>query len=229
MSDLLAELAAWLETRLAKVHTITIAEIVTFTGDPPRCSIQPLLKRTYSSDGGERQVVTLPQIEHCPILYPSGGGWSFTWPLKTGDKVLALVCERSTDRWLASQDGAAVSPDDPRKHDLSDAIVLAGIRPWAMTTPVDQADMVITREVIEGEEGPRAQIRLKPDGSVLIGEGATLGVARATDPIEITNVTAPALYAALAAIASGLTPAQPAFTGPIGGLIKTGSTKVKAT
>jgi hypothetical protein len=136
------------------------------------------------------------------------------------------MAERSLDRWLASSDGAVVSPGDPRKHDLSDAIVLAGIAPWAKAAPVDPADLVITRE---GTEAGRAAVRLKSDGSVILGDGASLGVARETDMITVDPSTAPGLYAALAAIAGALTVPQPPFTGAISGRISSASGKVKAT
>lgn len=224
--DLVDELSAWMETRLAGLHTVTVGRVVRFNVADPSADVQPLLKRTYVREGGEREVVTLPVISRAPVVYPRGGGWSQTWPLAPGDLVLLLVAERSLDRWSASADGAEVSPADPRRHDLSDAVVLAGIAPWRRAPVVDPAAMVLRREPAEGETGPHAEVRLQPDGQVLLGEGAVLGVAREGDQVQIDATTAPDLYALLNA-ASGLTGV--AVPSTITGRISSASTRIKAT
>lgn len=228
-ADLLDELTRWLETRLALLHTITIGRVERFHAAEASADVQPLLRRTYLREGGAREVVTLPMITRAPVVYPRGGGWSQTWPLTQGDLVLLLVAERSLDRWLASADGAEVSPGDPRKHDLSDAVVLAGIAPWRRAPTVHATDMVLRREPAEGDTAPPAEVRLQPDGQVLLGEGATLGVAREGDGIEISRTTAPAFFTFLDAVASSGPATVPPFQGTIAGRITSASERIKAT
>lgn len=229
VNDLVSELSAFIETRLADVHTGMPAEVVSFNAETATATVQPLLKRTYVDAAGVRTVVLLPQIQGAPVQYPHGGGCSITWPLVPGERVWLSFAERSLDRWLASQDGAAVSPNDPRKHNLSDAIVMAGVDPTALRRPVDPSALVIRRELGEGETGPHAEVRLQPDGQVLLGEGATLGVAREGDGIEISRTTAPAFFTFLDAVASSGPATVPPFQGTIAGRITSASERIKAT
>lgn len=166
--DILSELSTWLESRLADLHTALPARVVSFDPDGPTASVQPLARRTYVLVGGDRKVVDLPQIERAPVWYPRGGGWSMTWPLAPGDLVLLVVAERSLDRWLASHDGAAYSPGDPRKHDLSDGIVFAGFAPRAVGPTVDAEDLVIGQD---SEAANHSELRLKPTGEVFLSAG----------------------------------------------------------
>lgn len=232
--DVLDELSTFLETRLADLHTLTVARVVAFDATGPWADVQPLLKRTYVQADGTRLVVDLPQVQRAPVWYPRGGGWSMTWPLAAGDLVLLVCAERSLDRWLASAEGAAVSPEDPRKHALTDAVVFAGLAPTRRAPVVSTTDLVLAREAVAGSTDPRAEVRLQPDGVVLLGEGATLGVARETDQVEISSATAPAFYTHLSQLAAaastpGLTPpVVPPFTGPIVGRITSASARTRS-
>lgn len=220
-ASLLDALSVWLENRLADVHTVLPGKVVAFYPDSQSADVQPLLRRTIRLPGAEEpKTIEYPQVTKAPIVYPRGGGWRITWPLKEGDFVLLVVAERSLDRWL-SGGGAAVSPGDPRKHDLSDAVVLAGLAPYeAGIKEIGLEDLVI------GREDGSSEIRLKPDGTIALGTSPALGVARQDDTVEISPATAPSFYAALTtALAAAL---QPPFTDPIQGKITTSSDKVKA-
>jgi hypothetical protein len=86
-------------------------------------NVQPLLKRTYS-DG---TTVSLPELQNVMIAVPSGADWWIKPPVAVGDTGIALFCERSLDIWQVS--GGNVDPEDPRHHDLSDAVFIPGLRP----------------------------------------------------------------------------------------------------
>lgn len=218
--SLLDALTVWLENRLADVHTILPGKVVAFYPDSQSADVQPLLKRTIRLPGEDPKVIEYPQVTKAPVVYPRGAGWRITWPLKAGDLVLVAVGERSLDRWL-SGDGAAVAPGDPRKHDLSDAVVLAGLAPYGSAIPD-----IGTEDLVLGREDASSELRLKPDGTILLGAGADAGVARDGDTVEISPSTAPGFYAALAgALAATF---QPPFTDPIEGKISSSSAKVKA-
>jgi len=56
-----------------------------------------------------------------------------TFPVAAGDDCLLVFCSRSIDEWWIS--GEKHVPHDLRKHDLSDAIAIVGIRPKPRALP----------------------------------------------------------------------------------------------
>jgi hypothetical protein len=123
-----------IEGRLFDVHTGLPARVVSFDPSTQRADVQPLLQRVMVDEDENPTTVTIPVITNVPIQYPSGAGWSITWPLAPGDIVYLTFSERSLDEWLVAPPGNLVTPAQARKFDLSDAVILAGIRP--RTSPV---------------------------------------------------------------------------------------------
>lgn len=119
------------ENRLAAVHTCMPGRVVSFDGDRNAISVQPLLRDSYIDDDGVNQSESLPVISDVPVVYPRGGGGSFSimFPLGAGDLVTLIFSEKSMDRWL-SGDGSEVTPADLRKHQLSDAYAVPGGYPF---------------------------------------------------------------------------------------------------
>lgn len=102
---------------------------------------QPLVKERL--DVGEaEEAVSVEVIANVPIVWPGAGGMRITFPLAVGDTVLLVFSDRSLDLWL--EKGGEVDPADGRRHALSDAIALPGLRSfkdaWA---GADASDMTI--------------------------------------------------------------------------------------
>lgn len=131
MSEVMLEA---IRAELLETHVSLPCSIETYDHETQMASIAPLLRKKYKS--GEE--VDVPVINNVPVQWPSGnGGASFIhMPLVKGDTGFAVFCERSLDRWLAGT-GQTVTPNDPRHHDLSDAIFIPGVRPFqsAMAVP----------------------------------------------------------------------------------------------
>ena len=64
-------------------------------------------------------------IYNVPVLFPRSRKAAVTFPLEKGDTVLLVFAERSLDEWI-EKGGNKVSPEDPRRHDMSDAIAIPG-------------------------------------------------------------------------------------------------------
>ena len=87
-----------------------------------------------------------------PVVHPSGGGYSLTFPHKKGDEGVALFSTLCIDGWW---DKGGVQPQtDIRRHNLSDSIFLPGIR----SNP---------RKLSPAPSSSNAQFR-SDDGSILI-------------------------------------------------------------
>jgi hypothetical protein len=107
-----------------------------------KASVQPLIKRGYYDEkGGVRQAESLPIITGVPVLFPGGGGCRITWPIAVGDTVLLVFSEASLDKWVVT--GGEVDPRDDRRHSLSDAVAIPGLRPFKNATAADGTNVVI--------------------------------------------------------------------------------------
>lgn len=106
---------------LEDVHTCAPGRVVSVNGG--RVNVKPLLNRRLR-DGRTEEMPVVPDV---PVWFPSGGGASITWPISNGDGCLLIFAERSIDEWKGSFDEEA--PDDPRRHQLADAIALVGLKP----------------------------------------------------------------------------------------------------
>jgi len=148
---------------LLDLHVALPARVDKYDKDKQKANIQPLLYKKYKSDGLK---IKMPIIPGVPVQHPSAnGGKAFIHlPIKKGDLGTAIFCDRSIDKYLAG-DGGIVDPDDPRHHDLSDAIFIPGVLPFSEALQGILADdlMVVNDNM---------KLTLYPDGKVSI-EGAS--------------------------------------------------------
>ena len=142
-----------------------------------------------------------------------------TWDLEPGEWGVALICDRAIDEW--KQAGSTdITPQDPRRWDVSDAVFLPGVRPFADPLP---SDAVASGAVVVWDRGT-SDLRLG-------GSGATEWVALAQSVLARLNAIETAfnlhthLYTpgALAAIQTG-----PSATAGSTVIADIAATKVKA-
>jgi hypothetical protein len=148
-----------ISAQLYDLHVCLPARVEKYDAAKQRADIQPLLKKRYKAEEVETE---LPLITAVPVQWPSaaGGGSFLHLPLKKGDLGMAIFCERSLDGWLQGG-GQAVGPQDPRHHDLSDAIFLPGVRPFG--SPLAGADP--DNAVLQNGQ---MRIEISPDGKISI-------------------------------------------------------------
>lgn len=136
----------------------------------------------------------LPAIPDCPIVYPSGGGAMLRGPLEVGSEGYLHFADRSLDAWIS--EGGPVDPVLVQYHDLSDAVFQPGARSaaTAQDVPTDRTTLgpeddtagldfaLADKSITLRTEGP--QLTLEAATAILLGDGATLGVARLSDPVD---------------------------------------------
>jgi len=139
----------------SELHVCLPGRVERYDHTQQRADVVPLIRNVYA-DGQ----VTEPQvITNVPVVFPRSGGASLTMPVNRGDGVMLHFTDASLDEWLSS--GGTVTPDDRRRHDLSDCIAVPGLYSFSGTSPQDNNDDV--RLQYDGSE-----IRLKPGGAVEI-------------------------------------------------------------
>lgn len=134
------------------------ATVETYDHKKQVVSATPDFKNTYA-DG---QTAGMPMIYDVPVCFPRAGAAFICLPLKKGDKVLLVFCDRSLEKWLSS--GAQNDPADTRAHHLSDAIAFPGCYPTSSPAQVNNANDLIIKN-------GKFEIRMRDDGRVQILNG----------------------------------------------------------
>jgi len=95
-------------------------------------------------------------MDDVPVVVYGAGGWSVTIPIQPGDECLAVFSDSCLDAWL--QNGAAIGSDglvqsqvpmSPRRHNLSDAIAIFGLR----STPNGLSDYSLDSMQLRNKDG----------------------------------------------------------------------------
>lgn len=170
--DLAEVIRRAVERGTARIHTSIPGRVLSYDAGSQTATVQPVIRSRFRDADGEILTYLPPQIANVPVAFPSGGGCSITWPLNSGDPVLLVFAERSTDEWR-SRKGNDHEPTDPRRFDLSDAIAIPGVRSPADPLPSDATHA--TDAVIRGS--------------------LRLGSANASDFVALANEVRSALVA----------------------------------
>lgn len=128
------------ESLLADLHTSLPGKVVKYDPSTQKADVQPLIKERYADENGAMQARELPVIPAVPVQFPGAGGYRITFPVNVGDTGLIVFSEASLDKWLVS--GGTVDPADDRRHDLTDAVFLPGLRDFGhalASAPTDRA------------------------------------------------------------------------------------------
>ena len=160
---------------LKDLHTSMPGIIDTFDPVKQTCTVQPAIKRIFV--GGES--VALPVLINVPVSFPSAGGFNITLPVKQGDECLIIFSERSIDNWL--QFGELKIPNDRRFHDLSDGVVIMGLKSNPnVLTDYDPENLVIRNTAND------VKVTIGADNNVAIDTPGNIAMNAATQ-IDIVS------------------------------------------
>jgi hypothetical protein len=141
-------------------------KVLKYDSENQKVDIQPLIRKKYKTQDRTGQVVDSPVISDVPIEWPSSdsGNAYMTFPLKVGDLGRAEFMDRSIAEWL-SGNGSMVTPEDPRIHNISDAVFVPGLRPFgSKLSDVSTVDVVI--------KNGNLKLSIDPDGKISISNGS---------------------------------------------------------
>ena len=163
-ADEYADRQAQINSTLSDLHTSIPAIVISFNADERTVTAQPAIQRVFTDGAGMTGAINLPPCVDVPVIFLSGGGYEITYPINEGDECLLMFSERCIDSWFVS--GTPSPPDDYRKHDLSDAFALVGVKSLANKKPVPMDGLHIGNEkskVVIGKD----QVQLKQGKAVL--------------------------------------------------------------
>lgn len=128
LSTLASNIKQGINSHIKELHTSTPGIIESFDAEKQLATVQPAIKRVFVTREGNKEILSpseLPLLINVPIIFPRGGGFSLTFPVKKGDECLLTFCERSIDNWHKT--GKIEIPGAKRFHSLSDATAFVGL------------------------------------------------------------------------------------------------------
>lgn len=120
----------------SEINCIAIGTVQSFDSNDQTVNVQINYVRVLTggtatdapnNDDTTRKLVPYPILVKCPLMMLSGGQAVITFPVAQGDSCIILFNDRDMDTWWNS--GIVGNPpNSARLHDLSDGIVIVGIR-----------------------------------------------------------------------------------------------------
>lgn len=154
-----------IRAQLLDVHTAMPGKVLEYDVSTLKAKIQPLLKRKFVT---EDKAGDLPIINKVPVWAPGGVNSIFHTPVAEGDTGLIIFCERSIDTWKSGE-GGSVSPDDPKTHDLSDAIFFPGLYPFSkVISGLSETNITIKNSDLKIEIDPSGKISISGPSEELV-------------------------------------------------------------
>lgn len=132
-------------------------------------TVQPAIQAHARQADGGLELLDFPLLRDVPLHFPSGGGCTLTFPVKAGDECLLVFSSRCIDLWW--QNGGVQAPFEVRRHDLSDAFALVGVRSQPRVISGISADSVQLRS----DDGA-SSITLNPDAQEITLQATTIKV-----------------------------------------------------
>ena len=152
---------AAMDGRQAQIQTAMPGIIQSYNAEAQTCTVQPAIKGRVEYPDGSVKSVPLPLLVDVPVKFPSGGGFTLTFPVAPGDECLVIFASRCIDAWW--QSGGVQEPLATRMHDLSDGFALVGPRSQTRKLP----NVSTTNTQLRTDDGA-TYIEIQPGGKVRI-------------------------------------------------------------
>lgn len=102
------------EGQQAQIWTALPGIVTAFAPVAMTVSVQPAVMGSVKDESGRVQNQAMPLLVDVPVVFPCGGGFSLTYPIRPGDEALVVFASRCIDGWW--QGGEIVPPpDSPQK------------------------------------------------------------------------------------------------------------------
>lgn len=108
------------------LNCVKIGQIISFNKEEQTADVQIMHKQTNSYNIQQNELVEYPVLGKVPVVMLGGSQTYITHPVNAGDQCLLLFNDYMIDGWWAT--GQPNPSDFPRKHDISDAIAVVGLR-----------------------------------------------------------------------------------------------------
>lgn len=166
----------------AKMRVAIPAEVISFDPAVQTVSVQPLIQEKLVSRADGTVIWTpLPVINDVPVIFPQAGNFILTMPIQAGDVVQLLINDLCIDAWYES--GGSQNWMDRRRHDLSDAVAIAGLN----AKPQAQEIVDVQTDAAELRTKDRSQYIRLEDDQIILKSGNNTTITVDGDSIEMNQ------------------------------------------
>jgi len=106
-----------IEGAMFDLHVSMPGIVQSFDPEAKTVTVQPAIRAFVDGEATE-----YPLLVDVPVVFPSAGGFTLTFPIKQGDDCLVIFSDSCFDAWW--QSGGVQNPVEFRIHDLSDAMAV---------------------------------------------------------------------------------------------------------
>ena len=124
-----------------QIHTGFPGIVQSFNATAITAVVQPAVMGQVRDETGNWTDQKLPLLLDCPVFFPSGGGFTLTFPLAAGDEVWISLAERSIDGWW--QLGGVRPQTAVQFHDLSDGFCFPKV--WSQVKKISNISTTSTQ------------------------------------------------------------------------------------
>ncbi len=143
VNSLEAEILSQIREDRLHLNTFMPGNVLSYDSSSQTVDVRPALKRTITSPPSTKN---RPDLFDIPVIFPRSSGNAIHIPLKAGDPIGLLFCQRSLDDW--KDEGKLTKVTDVRLHDLSDAVAIAGLDINALTLPAPDKLSILSEDGI---------------------------------------------------------------------------------
>lgn len=144
-----------------RVNTIIPARIVSYNNTNQTVTVRPVMYES-DKDGVTRKMADIPSV---PVVMPSSGGGSLTFPIEVGDDCLLAFSQRDFSGWWVTNRVPSQSPTQ-RYHDYNDAIAIVGLKSKKNSLHASTENVELRFDTKSGDMINK--LSLKPDGNAVL-------------------------------------------------------------
>lgn len=172
-------LRSLIDETLAMTWTSIPGIVQSFDNAAMTCTVQPAIMVKVFNPTLQTWVDTkLPLLLDVPVIFPSGGGFTLTFPLKPGDEGLVSFSSRCIDSWW--QSGGVQPQTELRFQDLSDGFIQVGIRSQPRVLPLVNTEFAELRS-----DDDQTYVQIQPTRVNIVAPEEIV----ATAPLVTANTT----------------------------------------
>lgn len=200
----------------AGIWTAMPGIIESFNAEANTVVVQPAIIGKRQMPDGSFVDFPLPLCLDVPIDFPSGGGFTLTFPLAQGDEGLIVFASRCIDSWW--QSGGIQNQAEFRMHNLSDGFFLPGFR----SKPRAIVDVSLDSVQLRSDDGVRF-VEIDGDAVRLVANPTNYVEVKATGVTKVRASTSIDLNGVVITAAGVVTaPGEGTFNGHTVGAHKHG-------
>lgn len=182
LNDTVETLRTILDDRFAQAWTSIPATIQSFDPNEVTCSAQPTVQGFETLSDGSTQWKDMPLLTHVPVIFPRGGSFVITFPIKKGDEALIVFASRCIDQWW-TQGGSQIQ-SSLRLHGLTDGFAIVG--PYSKPNAIKNINTDTVQ--IRSTDG-KTFIELTSDGIINIKAPGGVNIDAAGNGVNIKGPT----------------------------------------